>query len=71
MGMRLSKQTINYWSGKKIPYNICPRRDGDVASCYANANKAKELLNWEAKFDIDTMCKDSWNYQRLNPNGYL
>ena len=58
-------------SGKKIPYKICHRRDGDVASCYANANKAKELLNWEAKFDIDTMCKDSWNYQRLNPNGYI
>ena len=58
-------------SDKKVSYTIQARRDGDIASCYANANKAKELLNWEAKLDINKMCEDSWNWQSLNPNGYL
>ena len=57
-------------SGKNVPYTIQPRRDGDIASCFANATKAKELLGWEARFDINKMCEDSWNWQMKNPDGY-
>ena len=57
-------------SGKEIKYKITSRRDGDIAICYANASLAKELLDWEAKKDIDDMCKDAWNWQSKNPNGY-
>lgn len=57
-------------SSKVIKYNIKPRRDGDIASCFANAIKAKELLNWEAKYNIDDICEDSWRWQSNNPNGY-
>lgn len=57
-------------SGQEIPYKIMPRRAGDIAACYANANKAKELLGWEATMDIDKMCEDSWRWQSNNPNGY-
>lgn len=56
--------------GKDIPYVIAPRRAGDVAMCYADATKAKEELGWEAKYDLDRMCADSWRWQSHNPNGY-
>lgn len=56
--------------GKDIPYVIVPRRPGDVAMCYADATKAKEELGWEAKYDLDRMCADSWRWQSNNPNGY-
>ena len=56
--------------GKDIPYIIAPRRAGDVAMCYADATKAKEELGWEAKYDLDRMCADSWRWQSHNPNGY-
>ena len=56
--------------GKNIPYVIAPRRPGDVAMCYADATKAKEELGWEAKYDLDRMCADSWRWQSNNPNGY-
>ena len=56
--------------GKMIPYVIDSRRAGDIAVCYADASKAKKLLNWEAKYTIEDMCKDSWNWQKKNPNGY-
>ncbi len=58
-------------SGVDVPYKIVERRPGDPAKVYANADKAKELLNWEAEFGIEQMCKDSWNWQSNNPNGYL
>jgi UDP-glucose 4-epimerase len=48
----------------KINYEIKPRRAGDIAECYADPTKAKNELNWEAKFDIDRMCKDAWNFQQ-------
>ena len=57
-------------NGIKIPYEIKPRRAGDIATCYADATKAKEELGWEAKYDIVDMCRDSWNWQSKNPNGY-
>ena len=56
-------------SGLKINYRIAPRRTGDVACCYADATKAKEVLGWQAKYDIDDMCADSWRWQSQNPNG--
>ena len=57
-------------SGKKIPYEIKPRRAGDIATCYSDAKKAKEELGWEAIYGIEEMCADSWRWQSQNPNGY-
>lgn len=57
-------------SGRKIPYNISPRREGDIASCYANAEKVKAELGWSAKFDLSRMMQDAWRWQEKNPNGY-
>ena len=55
--------------GHEIPYKIVGRRAGDIATCYADASKAKELLGWEATRDIDQMCLSSWNFIQKNPNG--
>ena len=57
-------------NGLKVPYSIKPRRSGDIASCYCNPAKAKEELGWEARFGIEEMCRDSWNFQKNNPKGY-
>lgn len=57
-------------NGVKVPYQIMPRRAGDIATCYSNPTKAKNELGWEAKFGIDEMCRDSWNWQKNNPTGY-
>ena len=56
--------------GKPIPYEIKPRRAGDIATCYADPSKAKRELGWEAVRDIEEMCEDSWRWQSLNPDGY-
>ena len=55
--------------GKPIPKRITERRAGDIATCYADASKAKEIFGWEAKSGIDEMCADSWNFTKMNPNG--
>lgn len=57
-------------SGVKVPYKIVDRRPGDVAECYANPDKARGELGWEAEFDIERMCADSWRWQTQNPDGY-
>ncbi len=57
-------------NGVDIPYVIMPRRAGDVATCYCNPEKAEKELGWIARFGIEEMCRDSWNWQRNNPNGY-
>lgn len=57
-------------TGIKINYKITDRRPGDIDECYADATRAKELLGWTAKFDIERMCEDSARWQRLNPDGY-
>ena len=57
-------------SGQTVPYQFVPRRAGDIASCYASADKAKDLLGWEAKLSIMDMCQDTWRWQSINPNGY-
>ena len=56
--------------GRKIPYEIKPRRAGDIATCYCDPSKAKRELGWEAEYGIDEMCADSWKWQTQNPNGY-
>ncbi len=48
----------------KVPYKIAPRREGDIAECYADASKANRLLGWKAQYDLDTMCKDAWNWEQ-------
>ena len=53
-----------------VPFEIVNRRPGDIAECYANASKAKAELGWEAKLSIEDMCRDAWNWQSKNPNGY-
>lgn len=57
-------------SGVKIPYEIKPRRAGDIATCYADATKAKNELGWVAERDLQTMCADAWRFQKNNPQGY-
>lgn len=57
-------------NGLKVPYSIKPRRAGDIATCYCNPAKAKAELGWEAQYGIEDMCRDSWNFQKNNPNGY-
>lgn len=56
--------------GKEIPYEIKPRRAGDIATCYADPTKAKNELGWVAQYGIEEMCEDSWRWQKNNPNGY-
>lgn len=56
--------------GHEVPYQIKPRRPGDIATCYSDATLAKEELGWEAQYGIDEMCEDSWRWQSMNPNGY-
>ena len=57
-------------NGVDVPYVIKPRRAGDIATCYCDPSKAKAELGWEAKYGIEDMCRDSWNWQKNNPNGY-
>lgn len=56
--------------GRELPYVIEPRRAGDVTANYADCTKAREMLGWEARYDITDMCRDGWNWQSHNPNGY-
>ena len=57
-------------SGRAIPYEIRPRRPGDVASCWADPTRAQQLLGWRATRDLATMCTDAWRWQSNNPNGF-
>jgi UDP-glucose 4-epimerase len=56
--------------GHEIKYKIGPRRPGDIATCYADASLAKNEMEWEAKLNLDEMCRDLWSWQSKNPNGY-
>lgn len=53
-----------------IPYEIAPRRAGDAATCYADPSKAEEELNWKTERGLEEMCRDAWNWQKKNPNGF-
>ena len=57
-------------TGRSVPYKLVDRRPGDIATCYADATKAKEILGWEAEYDLADMCRDADNWQTKNPNGY-
>ena len=57
-------------SGRDVPYDIVPRRPGDVAACWADPALARDTLGWAAKLDLDRMCQDSWRWQQLNPQGF-
>lgn len=57
-------------SGMKVPYSIKPRRSGDIATCYSNPAKAAAELGWKALYGIEQMCRDAWNWQKNNPDGY-
>lgn len=56
--------------GRDIPYEIKPRRAGDIAMCYADPSKALRVLGWKAQRGLDEMCEDTWRWQSQNPNGY-
>lgn len=56
--------------GKELPYEVKPRRAGDIAENYAACDKAREELGWTAEYDLDRMCADSWRWQSQNPDGY-
>ncbi len=57
-------------SGRTVPYRFAPRRPGDIAACYADPGKAARDLGWRAQYDLEAMCRDSWNWQLNNPTGY-
>ena len=57
-------------SGRQIEYDIVARRPGDVAEVYADPTLARELLGWEARLDVNAMCRDAWRWQSMNPQGY-
>ncbi len=63
-------KTFSRENGVEIPYAIRPRRAGDIASCYANAEKAATELGWTAEKNLADMVRDSWKWQKTNPNGY-
>ena len=54
----------------ELPYVIAPRRPGDIATCYADPTKSREVLGWTAQHTLADMCRDSWNWQKNNPMGY-
>ena len=57
-------------SGRAVPYEIRPRRPGDVAACWADPSRARALLGWQARLDLARMCTDAWRWQSNNPRGY-
>jgi len=56
--------------GRHIPYKIVQRRPGDIAACWADPSKAEKELGWKAVRTLDDMCRDTWNWQKNNPEGY-
>ncbi len=64
------KNAFEKASGKEVPFKIVARRPGDLATVYALPNKAKEVLGWEAEYDVERMCVDTWRWQENNPMGY-
>ena len=57
-------------SGRPVPYQLAPRRPGDVAQCYADPRLAQRTLGWQAKRSLEEMCADAWRWQSRNPDGY-
>lgn len=63
-------RTFEAASGRTIPYDVVARRPGDIAACYADPTRARDLLGWRAHRDLRAMCDDSWRWQSLNPDGF-
>jgi UDP-glucose 4-epimerase len=63
-------QAFEKVSDRLVPYRIVARRPGDIASCYADPSLAYELMGWRAARDLETMCRDTWRWQSMNPAGY-
>ena len=63
-------KAFNAANNLEIPYAIAPRRPGDIATCYADPAKSEKILGWKAEKNLLDMCRDSWNWQKNNPNGY-
>ena len=57
-------------SGRAVPFELVPRRAGDVAECYADPSLAAKILGWKATFTLEDMCRDTWRWQSMNPHGY-
>jgi UDP-glucose 4-epimerase len=57
-------------AGRRIPYAFGPRRAGDIAACWADAELARRVLGWEVQRSIEQACADGWRWQQQNPNGY-
>ncbi len=57
-------------SGKTIPFEIAPRRPGDIAACYSDSSYAQQILGWKPIYGLEDMCADTWHWQKNNPNGY-
>lgn len=57
-------------SGRAVPYRVVGRRPGDVAACWADPSRARELIGWAPRRDLDDMCRDAWLWQSENPEGY-
>ncbi len=64
-------QAFEKASDRRIPYRIAERRPGDIASCYADPALAYKLMGWRALRDLESMCRDAWRWQSMNPNGYV
>jgi len=63
-------ETFERVNGVRVPREFAPRRPGDIAECYADPSLAKRVFGWEAKRGLDEMCRDAWNWQKRNPEGY-
>jgi UDP-glucose 4-epimerase len=63
-------KTFERVNGIPIPYEIAPRRAGDLATVYSSPDKSAELLGWKAEYNLEDMCRDTWNWQSHNPMGY-
>jgi UDP-glucose 4-epimerase len=63
-------QTFERVNGVPVPRIIADRREGDIVACYADCSLARRALDWSARRDLETMCRDAWRWQRLNPDGY-
>jgi UDP-glucose 4-epimerase len=63
-------KTFEKANGVKVPYSIKARRPGDIDECYASPEKAFKELGWKAERGLEEMCRDAWNWQKNNPNGY-
>jgi UDP-glucose 4-epimerase len=58
-------------SGAEVKYEIAPRRPGDIATCYSDPSKARDVLGWVAEKNLEDMCRDAWRWQSQNPDGYV